>query len=468
MPWYGEAYNFYPREKTMLKPFFEKLFLKDFKINLYGSIIFESMKLIHECALFYFLPLSLYGLQGFLFSMIYLTVYFTDLGFVSGLAPFVKDAISSKKNCRQFLLTNITYQFFFLFITGIFALHFTINKFPILTPSILIYLLILIFSETVRIFLRTFLHITFTTKPTVLIELSITTSYIIIFWSLYFYNQHGSLEIIFLPYTITSLLATGSLSYLVSRLYKNLPNDNPIYTGPTLRTIFTTRLNAYALITPKKIFTGNCMVPLLSNALGIEKIALMKIASYIVDSARAIMRATIGFSGNALLSLVSKETTATKRTAFSLIFQKCILIFISFFSIALIIIPFYNNYHYFLYTTTTKIIFIYTILFLVLMLMDQLFVLYEQFYLMEQQAHKILFIRSIELLSFYYFFILYKQVPITFLSICIILRIISFILLTIHAYTTWKLIPQIKNPYLYLVLLSISTLVITLLTYYNS
>lgn len=440
-----------------MKPSLGKTFLHDFKLNIFGSISFELLKIGHELALFSLIPMSLYGLKGFLFSILYLTISLTDFGFISGLAPLIKSAIQNKKNFAQFLFRSLVIQIPLFYLAGFFAIKFTQFKFPTIDFPLPIIQLIII-TEGMRMFLRALLHITFTTKSTILVELAITFLYLATIWIGHLlFKLPISLKLIFFPYAATSILAVIVLLYLVFKFYKTLESSNQSVIKQLSNTsIFITRITAYALATPKKLFTGNFIIPLLSGFIGLEKLAIIKYASYVAESAHSIIKATIGFSGNALLSALSQTKIHVKRIAFALISKKLTALFFALICFIIFSIPTLNK----LWdsNTTSQLTIIYILLFLILMMMDHLFLMYEQFYLMERQAHKLLLIRTIELLLFYVTLYNYTQNNSIFLLLALIgIRSISFITLAIHSYNSWRLVPNINISLRNLIIITCST-----------
>lgn len=434
-----------------------KTFLYDFKLNVYGSITFELLKIAHELALFSTIPMSLYGLKGFLFSILYLSISLADFGFVSGLAPLIKSATQNKKTFSQFLFRSFAIQIPLFYAAGFFAAQFAQHKFGTINfPLSIISLLIV--TEGVRMFLRALLHTTFTTKPTIIAELSITSLYLLSVWTGHLlFKLPISLKLIFFPYATTSIIAVMVLLYLVFKFYKTLESSNQsVIKQPSTYSIFTTRITAYALTTPKKLFTGNFIIPLLSGFVGLEKLALIKYASYVAESAHSIIKATVGFSGNALLSALSQTKQHVKRIAFALISQKLAMLFYALICFIIFSIPTLNK----LWdnNTTSQLTIMYTLLFLILIMMDHLFLMYEQFYLMERQAHKLLLIRSLELILFYGALYYFTQTNSIFLLLSLIaVRSMSFITLAIHGFNNWGLIPSISISLRNLIITTCST-----------
>ena len=272
--------------------------------------------------------------------------------------------------------------------------------------------------------------------------MAITLCYLATVWGTHFFAaQPISLKLIFVPYVITSAIAVIALLFLVQQFYKTLDSSNQTMLPKSLLiSTLTTRLTAYTLTTPKKLFSGNFIIPLLSGYVGIDKLALIKYASYVAESAHSIIKATIGFSGNALLSAVSQTKQHAKRIAFAFVSQKLATVLSAFICGIAFSLP--TLFKLWEGTTTTQLTIIYTLLFLTLMMMDHLFLTYEQFYLMEHKAYLLLLIRGLELSLFYITVTLQqKNNTIFLLSILIAIRCLSFFSLAFHGFKTWKLVP---------------------------
>ena len=81
-----------------------KKFSKSFKWSIFGTFFYEGLKLFHQFLLFKLLTSTNYGLIGTIFSIIYLTVYLSDLGWTNSITPFLDLFISSKQNFKKVFL----------------------------------------------------------------------------------------------------------------------------------------------------------------------------------------------------------------------------------------------------------------------------------------------------------------------------------------------------------------------------
>ena len=93
----------------------------------------------------------------------------------------------------------------------------------------------------------------------------------------------------------------------------------------------------------------------------------------------------------------------------------------------------------------------FSFVFLLIVLTEHFFIVYEQFYILEEKPHKFLLFKLFEFLLFY-LLVLSRPIttPIITLLSVVFIQIFSFTILSIHAYYKWKIKPIFKSRLLYI------------------
>ena len=427
----------------------KKDFQSGFKWNLWGSTIFETLRVGHNLLLAYFLDPALYGLIGTLFATTYLAVRIADGGIAYTIHPYFQ---LFTKNERSFKKLLFTYFLLPLIPTLIGALSvfyfFTRHQIPTQNYGIYFFIFfILIISETVRSFFRQFLHVAFKSKPTIKIEFILFISYLAIVWVPYFcFNKSLTLMTIFLPFLIDSIIAILFFSILIKKIYTELPNNNNNETEipPKLwGRLLSTRFFDFMLRLSRDLFTTNILTPLFALKFGLKEAGVFYLISTIAIAIQTIIRTTVGHPGNALLAAIKEHTPQAKKDAFVLLSSKLSnLLFPSLFLI-IISYKFFEkitiNYH----INSSIILFAYV--YSIMILSDLFFVLYESFYILEEKVAPICLIKLVEFCIFYGIIMSKQQIsPLLIVSMLLIIRCLSFLSIGFYAFYRWQLVPSIN------------------------
>lgn len=430
-------------------------FKKSFKWNMFGSFFYESTKVLNQIFLLKVMSPNNYGLMAATFSFIYFTMYLSELGATQALPAFLSLFTKSKQNLNKYF-----FQFYLLpqigiySISSIIAYYFYKNSFlNTKNKFLLIIVPITILFEGVRSLLRQFLHNIFETKKTVFIETTLMSLFLILIWLPYIIKKNEiSLIYIFLIFLCISIAGVISFIILVKNYYQKIPDKKNTIPNEIFFRIIKTRFFSYSTNIGKNFFSGNFLTPFFAATFGLEEAGLFNIANHIAESIKAITKAIIMFSGGGIFAQLKTSTIKIKRYAFKLISMSLnniiypVLIFIII-----------NNQ--FLFRTNNNQISITTasmaLLFFIITSMELFFMAYEQFYVVEEKVKKLFLFKLFEMLMFY--IVISSKIlinPILLLLGLLIIKIISFILLAINAYSNWKLKPIFKVN-LFLVITSI-------------
>lgn len=418
-------------------------FSTGFRWSLSGSIIFEVSHILHNALLLTFLGTTFYGLFGSLFSITYLVINIVDLGFESSFAPFIQTISKNKKIFKKIFVLYLFPQIILLTLGSLVALAFYTSLFAHdaqKLPSI--FFITLITLEGLRIFFRRFLHNIFFNKATVLVEQILAIAYYAAIWIPFaIFSQPLSIQLIFIPYLLNSLLAIITFTILTIKYYRTLPDacSEPPQAG-LWRRIIKTRYYNYLINIETFLISGNFLVPFFATTFGLQQAGLFKLANIIAHSIKALVKSAIHFPGAALLASLKSKSLQDKKKAFYALSTKLnhIIIFVILF--LAINYRLLSNFY-----QTRQEIWLYVFIFIGITLVHQLFVVYEQFYIIEELANKLFIIKSIEFILFYLLIIANKHItPLTTLAIVGLVQFICFAILATHAYARWKIKPYFK------------------------
>ena len=320
-----------------------------------------------------------------------------------------------------------------------------------LKPFIIIIPLIIVL-ETIRSFLRMFLHTIFYAKHAVIAELIIFFTYTAVIWLPHLVlNQPITLNSIFIPHLLDSVITVVLFLGFAYRYYQTLPTTpqtEPL--SPTLtKRIIVTRLFNYLLRVTRNMFTSNFLTPMFAIKFGLKSAGFFYFASVLANATQAIVKSAIGYSGNALMANLKDSPQQVKKEAFALLSQRLVAI------LAPIIILIACNYRGIIRLSATDSTTQYTLalslLFLLISFTEFFFILYEQFYVIEEAANKLFFFKILELAAFYS--VISSDAitnPVNTLLSIITIRLISLTCIAINAWILWKISLNISTNKKYL------------------
>lgn len=378
--------------------------------------------------LFKVTSLSTYGLIGTTFAILYLLVDLLDLGFDGSLAIDFKLLSASKSNFKKIFLGQQLGQLFLLSLVslGIIFGHKLINswfmaKFSCcaIMPAVWLTLGLLLILEGLQKDLRALAQLFFLSKALAIAQvLSITVYTGIILFNYYFSGYlllnlpndfNLNLNLIFAPLLLSSILSLIILSWVIYKKYQTLPehNSNSINGHPThdtlapkmklnqknipKKTVGATSLTIKVLIIQrfwiflnqlsKLAFSGNFLITLLASLFGIATIAPLKLTSRIAVYLRYVLYHSLGLPIRSLLSQTqAKFTFRNYRTILTQIFYTLTGILIS----AGVILASLTVSHA---ESLEILIRENSLIFLGILLLDNLFLAHEQYFLVTNKIY---------------------------------------------------------------------------------
>jgi hypothetical protein len=409
------------------------------------AVIFQTFLLMHQAALFKVITPQLYGLTGTLFGLIYFGVKLFDLGLSRGLMTYYHNFALSRHSCRQFFGRQLKPNIIFCFI--IFSLVWVVHIFfnnhfhtMVTIDSFLLALACgLALTESIKTILKRLLQLSYNFRQVALCEIGFITCYQFIVWSYYFYT--GSLS----AYNIIGFCFAMSLgeilglSLLTYRWYSSLPTEQsaPIPTEHTTFGIFKSRLLVYGHSISKQFFSGNILIPLSAYSYGLEAAALLKLASYVTHSITAIIERIIDPSSSALFAHTKNDTAENQQKFFLLVSNASWHLIVCIFIFMVI-----NSTKFFSVTDATLAVMPYIILYFLIHYCENFFITVEKFYIAHDRSEFLIIgaiLNSLVALAIF----TYCLSPLVALTLFLLSRITSFIILVCYLSFLWNIRPRV-------------------------
>ncbi len=435
----------------------EKFFV-GFRWSVIGGITYETIKTVHNFFLLQFLTVMTYGLMGSTLALVYFSTKLADIGTTHSLPPFFHLFSKSKQNFKRLFFRSFLFpQIIFLIVVSIAITFFYQKQFGYTFYVFILPTLIIL--ETIRSFFRYFLHFSFKSKTIVLIELSVFLVYVSSIWLSFFVLGYPfSLNLIFIPHVFDSGITVIIFGYLISKIYKQLPEKTETKIPSRVsKRLLRLRFFNYILRLSKDLFTKNFLTPFFALKFGLYHAGVFHFAGVIATSIQAIIKAAIGQSGTAFLANLKEHPESVKKNAFNLLSQKLMTV------LTPIVIFLGLNYKSIIKLGQThnnvNITISFLLLLLIIVFTEFFFFLYEQFYIIEEASQKLCLFKLIEFVLLYVLVIANGGgTPLLTLRNLIIVRLVSFTLITINAYYVWKIRPNLKTSWLYLTLCTLGAL----------
>lgn len=433
----------------------EKKFHRGFRWNFFGSIIYEAAKIIHHFFLLKFVNVADYGLIGSMFAVIYMTTKIADFGMSHALAPFFCDITKNKKSFKKILFFYyLGPQLPIIMAAGMIAMFFFQKQFLAGQPTPSLFIIpTIVFLETIRSFLRYLLHMTFQSKKVVLFELATFLCYLSSIWiAILHFHFPLSLNVIFVPHIVDSAFVTTIFIIMMRRYYKKLPQENVGNWSKNLgQRIIKARLFNYFIRISREFFTSHFLTPFFAIKFGFKQAGLFYFASIIATAIQSIIKVSIGYSGNALFASLKENSQAAKKQAFRIINEKVMRVIAPL--IIMLTISYKSIMELWLTNNNTAVTLALLLLLLIIIFTEFFFMAYEQFYIIEEASRKLFLFKILEFFLFYVVIIASEQqTMLTTLISIIIIRLISFVIITINAYSLWQITPSIRTSKHYLAL----------------
>jgi len=361
------------------------------------------------------------------------------MGVTNSITPFLQ-LLSQNKNNWQFLLIQKTLlpHLPLILLTSIgtlvYFLHTSLAKNIDVTLGIIMMALIIL--ESGQSFMRQLLYALFQTTAVVSIELGLLIARYGAIWGLSLLcNYPMTISLIMWSHLASTLICLSLFLALLTRVYKKLPETELNIPAHFSWRLAQNRAYNYLLRLSRNIFSIHFLTPLFAFQFGLKTAGLFFFASKLARIVSAVVKLSIGYSGNGLLAQIKNKALPEKRAAFSLLAAKLLSLIIP--ACALFAPLCAGALHRGYIQSAATDIFVLCLLYLIITFFEFFFMLYEQWYILEEAAHRLCIIKLIELGAL---FALLKYCPLSaiqLLAILIIVRALHFGFIAFHAYKTW-------------------------------
>ena len=413
--------------------------------NLFDSLSSQGLVIFFHLLLRTFYGTDLHGRMGCLLSVFYIALVLCNAGLDQSIAPFLEGFTKNRYAFQAFffrvLLPQVPIILLNLFLLlGVSLFVVPQILFPLNISSAFYFLIGISFIlESIRKTCRTFLQLIFYNKLTACVEtgnMVIYTSFIVL---CHYFEISLSLESLWGAFTFLIAAQTAILAGGIAVFYSKLPHEisskEPL--GLTTR-MLTTRLFTWANQSMAQLFSGNLLVPLCALKFGLEYASLMKVMSTISQWVSLISQKTFGISSNALLAHLKSRSLATQQQAFfylsSLLAQ--VLCFLGIFLL-------FNGKKIVLFYVDSASPVSWPLLYFMLInnFLESLFVLYEKWYIFEEEAFYVLLFNALSFTALYIavsFFTTPFSLALSVLSV----RAITLLSITFFSSYRWNIWPS--------------------------
>ncbi|MGB8366740.1 MAG: hypothetical protein WCD44_00110 [Candidatus Babeliales bacterium] len=398
------------------------------------SIVYHGFLLAHQLLLFATISASLYGLIGSLFSAIYLTVTISNAGLDITLSSLYPTYIRSKQSITKLLgiqlLINCSISS--IIIIGMATFWHQNNFFTRLFPIILL----LIFIENVKKLLKVILQLSLQFNITVLGELLTIISYVCLIWGCYAIGFSITPYLIFSFLLFVTVIETLLFFHYVYYWFMMLPSSvKQIKNNNMYKEIIKNRTVTFLNQIHHSFFSGNFLVLITTKFFGFDCAGIIKFSSSIAFNITTIVKKIFGTTTNILVASIKNKNIKIQQNFFSTITSKMyhVLFCLSIFFII--------NYKLLLPATGTDQHVAIYLSFLIIFI-ENFFITYEQFYIMQDKKSYLLFLNCFTLFLLYsvYSSTILFSVPLLLLVIFLI-RLFYFIATGILSFFLWQFKP---------------------------
>lgn len=405
--------------------------------NSFEAIFYQAVLFTHQCVLFWYIDKTLYGLQGALFATVYLSITFLNGAFDTALSAIFHDLKSNKALFKTVAFTRLLQQTVILFMGGLIGFTFATHSgfLPFLTnyknPFWILLISIFIASEGTKKNIRALLHLGFKNKETASIESSNILLYIASIWIFYFFGVPFSLELLTIPFVIVSLITNYILFKTLWHYYQTIPIE-PEFDKTVLLVLKKTRLFLYTNELMKSAFSSNFLMPFFASILGLQQAGTASFINSITHSMTFFIQKIFGSSSAALFANSKQIDYSNKQELFSYLNRKCMTVLGS-----LLLLFTLTSPSVFSLKFGTSLAYSWPLIycFFIAHLLENMFIIYEKFFITHNKAHYITACNTISFIScaFLITFTAHYSL-ITTLLFCITARFTAFISLTFLAH----------------------------------
>jgi len=373
--------------------------------NMLESIWYKAILTVHQFGFFWAATPLIYGFSSIIFALVYLIVEIIGFGFDRTTAQYSGFYFSDKHSFQLFFLPQLIIHlistgliasliwYFHPRLNLILAQNFGHPEFVSLPPNIWFLITAIIFCEVIRKSARMLGQLFFINKPAAILEMGLILLYIVYFWSAFLISHQISLYTVFVPLLAQSVIGFAVLFVLLRRkfsdiIYQDCAQDTDLSWSRILQ---ARKLNFFYQLSEMP-FGSNFLIYFLSLIIGVVKIGQVKLANYLAVFIKTLLERSLGLASLASMASASR-LPKLQRQLFDLAQRKLYFLLGSLSGIFLLVISAYLLTSHFNWQSTIML----ALLFFGFTLINNFFIIYEQFLIIQHQIRFLLFANVIAL-----------------------------------------------------------------------
>lgn len=401
--------------------------------NTLEAVCYQVMLLGHQLSLYKMLDTQQFGLVGMLFATTYFFAAIISGGFDAAITPFFSQALLSKQAFRIIITRSFVNHCLLMIAVCASIIAFSFFSYPIFVlahiPAHLLGVVgLLALNEGIHKLLKTIAQLAFRAKHVAFIELATLFCYTGSVWGAYVSGISLSLELIFTPMLVTSLAATITYVLLLWNGYASLPEDSNFlfinYSG-----LYRSRIMNFFNQMGHTFFSSNFLVPWIATHVGLAQAGVFKLISHICYFITPLLQRIFGFSSQALFAHIRDVQLHDRIAIMTNIHNKLmfavygVVLFLAFNMKTIIGI---NE------PITEKVPLASLILFMILLISENLVIVYEKFCVAEQKVHYLIYYTLFSCACLYIFINLQltNSIPMLLTGL-IVIRLCSFAIIAL-------------------------------------
>jgi len=410
---------------------------QSFKWNTFEAITYQLLLFAHQIALFKTVPIATYGLIGTAFAMSYFIASFVSGGFENAITPFFAQAALDQKSYRQLIVRPLLKHIMCaIFILG-FALM--IVKYVAYSHALTchsMYIASLALIEGVRKILKTLVQLAFKARYSAYVEIALLGCYLATAWGACLYTGIFSIPNLFTPLIATSLLATLLYIHVIHSWYFQLPRgDNETILQPI--NFNKSRLLNFINQAGHNLFSSNFLVPWIAAQAGFSAAGIFKLLSHACYLITPVVQKIFGLNSQLLFAHV-QHATLDEKVALLIKLNKKLFLVLAILTTLVIL-----NIKTILATNTSlmtdSIPWFSSIVFIMLLLSENLVVVYEKFCIAQERVHFLIIYAALSFAGFYAIIFMAPTSIIAMLLALFAVRLTAFGILVMLMLRTWNI-----------------------------
>ncbi len=338
------------------------------------SSVYQSALLVHQMMLYRYITPDYYGVIGTAFSLIYLGALYLNMGLDLSIAPLFAHTQESQVRARQLLVQlglNIVLGAFICLFLSIIPIGSTLNQIEACLCGLLI------LTESTKKTLKTILHLISFHRYIAITENITLGLYILAVWGYLLTGHTPSMPLLCAPLLAISVLCICLYSYPLAQWHRAL--DTAEQDTISWRKIINIRIQSFIYQISHSLYSPNFLIPIIATQ-NIALAGFLKMISMVAYAINSIIQHAFGITSSILFAYLKEQPLRYKRLLFHALqryLYRTILIVIVGITLHYCIMPLAT-------LSITKEHMYTTYLFLLLICLQHIALMHEQFFIIEE------------------------------------------------------------------------------------